>query len=369
MHIDELLNLMVEHKGSDLHIKAGVPPVIRINGQLVTAGNEPLSPDTTLALAGSMLSAAQRRNMEEGCYEMDLAYSIENLARFRVNIFKQCGTVEIAVRMVPIEVPALEALGLPPIVKDLTRHNRGLVLVTGPTGSGKSTTLAAMIEQINISRSCHIVTIEDPIEFLYKDKKSLVSQREIGLDTDSFASALKHVLRQDPDVILIGEMRDPETIATAITAAETGHLVLSTLHTADAAQTLDRIIDVFPSGQQMQIRLQLANNLQGIISQRLPARKDGSGRALATEILIASPTIRDMVLEKASARTIYGEMQKGSFHGMHTLNQSLVELCRQEIITYEEALSQADNPREFDLNMRGIFSGSGTQDVLRESRH
>ncbi|MDD3927341.1 MAG: ATPase, T2SS/T4P/T4SS family, partial [bacterium] len=207
MHIDELLKIMVEHKGSDLHIKAGVPPVIRINGQLVAAGSEPLSPDATMELAGGMLTPEQHGRVEAGCGEMDLAYSIENLARFRVNIFRQRGTVEIAVRMVPIDIPTIGSLGLPPVVNDLTGHNRGLVLVTGPTGSGKSTTLAAMIEQINISRSCHIVTIEDPIEFLYKDKKSLVSQREIGLDTDSFALALKHVLRQDPDVILIGEMR------------------------------------------------------------------------------------------------------------------------------------------------------------------
>jgi len=345
--IDELLHMTVERDGSDLHIKADSRPLIRIYGDLMPVEEvPPLSADEVRELAYSILSDAQKKRFEEE-WELDMAYVIEGLARFRVNVFIQRGNVGIVFRVIPIRIQTMEELMLPPVCKYFAERPRGLVLVTGPAGSGKSTTQAAMIDYINKNIPCHIVTVEDPVEFLHEDIKCIINQRELDTDTLSFANALKYVLRQDPDVILVGEMRDLETIHLAITGAETGHLVFGTLHTPDAVQTIDRVIDVFPMYQQQQVRMQLAVNLIGVISQTLVKRKDGKGRVAAFETLVAIPAIRNLIRE-AKTFQIGSMVQTGSKHGMMTLDQYLAMLVKKGIVDRREAESKCQNIREFN---------------------
>ncbi|MCX5725692.1 MAG: type IV pilus twitching motility protein PilT [Candidatus Saganbacteria bacterium] len=342
MNLQELLALMPERKASDLLLGADTPPLFRINGELVKTEFDALSPQAVKELIYSMLSEAHKVKFEKS-KELDLPYETEGSARFRVNIHMQRGTAAAAIRIIPSEIPTLEELRLPKAVADLASEPRGLVLVTGPTGSGKTTTQACMVNMINNSRNCHIITIEDPIEYVHKNMRSMVEQREVGIDTDSFNTALKYVLRQNPDVILIGEMRDLETIQTALTAAETGHLVISTLHTNDSVQALDRIIDVFPPYQQTQIRLQLSLVLQGIISQQLLPKADGSGMIVAVEILKATTGVRN-IIRKAQTQELYSMIEIGAKYGMQSMDVALKDLYQRKIITYEAALSRAIQP-------------------------
>ena len=345
MTMDELLREAVAQKASDLHITVGVPPILRINGSLVHTAHPVLTPNNTDELLRS-ITTQEQQDIFYNHGDIDLSYAIAGLSRFRVNAFRQRNATALVLRVVTENVPDLEQLGLPEVLKTLARKPRGLVLVTGPTGSGKSTTLAAMIDLINTERECHIITLEDPIEYLHKHNRSIVNQREIHADTKSFGNALRAALREDPDVILVGEMRDAETIAIAITAAETGHLVFATLHTGDAAQTIDRIIDVFPPYQQQQIRIQLSLTLQGIVAQQLLPRKDGSGRAVAMEILIAVPAIRNLIREGKSHQII-SSIQTGAKVGMQAMDMSLRDLYRRSTVTYEEALSRASDQETF----------------------
>ncbi len=353
-HIDDLLRLMLQRGGSDLHITVGSPPGIRQRGELVTVENmKPLTPRDTQEMLLSLLSEEQRRRFETEL-ELDFAYSIPGVSRFRANVFQQRNSMGAVFRVIPIKIPTLEELAMPKVCKFLAERPRGLVLITGPTGSGKSTTLAAMIDHINTTRSLHIVTLEDPIEFMHRNKKSFVNQREIGEDTHSFSAALKRVLRQDPDVILVGEMRDLETISAAITAAETGHLVLATLHTTGGPETVDRIIDVFPPHQQQQVRMQLSNTLEGVLSQVLLRSTDGRGRILAMEIMLGIPAIANLIRE-GKTHQMATIIQGGSDKGMQTLDQHLRGLLTQGKITFEEAISKAKSPRELaDLVGRKI---------------
>jgi twitching motility protein PilT len=344
VHIDELLRLVVEKRGSDLHLASGVPPVMRIDGQLYATNYEPLSDFEVQRMVYAILTDEQIRVFETD-YELDCSYQLRGISRFRVNVYRDRGAVAGAFRVIPSKIPTVRELGLPLVLEDLSRRPRGLVLVTGPTGSGKSTTLAAMIGQINNERSVHIITIEDPIEYLHTHKRSLINQREMGADTRSFAQALRHALREDPDVILVGEMRDLETMALAITAAETGHLVFSTVHTNNAAQTVDRIVDVFPPGQQEQIRIQLSNNLEAVLSQQLLPRAGTPGRIAAMEIMIASPAIRNLIRE-AKAHQITSIIQTSAHLGMQTMDQCLRDLYQRGLITYEEAMARAMNQEE-----------------------
>lgn len=355
--LNDLLNMLVERKASDLHLKVGRPPLLRIAGKVVPTELDRLTLEDIKNLLYGIMTDFQIKDFEEN-WEADFSYSVQDTARFRVNVFKQKGYLGAVFRVIPLRIPTIDELSLPPILKDLALKSQGLILVTGPTGSGKSTTLASLINYINLSRQCHIVTVEDPIEFIYKDNLAVINQRELGLDTKSFSQALKHVLRQDPDVILIGEMRDPETISTAITAAETGHLVMSTLHTIDAKQSIDRIIDTFPSEQQNQIRLQLSLVLCGVISQRLLKRQDGEGRVAALEIMINSPTIKKLIQEGNTAGINKAIEESVSYYRMQTLNQALVDLVKEQVITEEEAMQASNNPDEFKLNLKGIFSGA-----------
>ena len=345
----DLLMDAVGRSASDLHLTAGAPPHLRIDGELQALELPVLSPSDIKGLVYSMMSEKQIKNFELE-HEFDFAYSVKNIGRFRVNVFQQRSSVGCVIRSVPTMKLSIEELGLPALTKDLIMRPRGIVFCTGPTGSGKSTSLAAMIDYINNHRHCHIITIEDPIEFLHQHKRSLVNQRELGQDTDSFAKSLRHVLRQDPDVILVGELRDIESMATAITAAETGHLVLTTLHTNDAAQTIDRIIDVFPAHQQAQIRLQLANSLQAIFCQTLCKRITG-GRALAYELLVANNAVRNLIRE-GKIHQIPSTIETGQAFGMRTLSMSLIELVHKNVITREEAREHATNPTEFDKLFR-----------------
>ena len=357
MHINDLLKIATERKASDLHLKVGSYPVIRVSGHLMALTElSRLSQEDTIAMAFSIMSGRQKQKFKDH-FEIDLAYSVPGLGRFRVNIFQQRGTVGLVLRVIPSKILTTEELVLPPVLKTIADERRGLILVTGTTGSGKSTSLAAMIDYINTTRTEHIMTIEDPIEFLHRDKKSLVNQREVEVDTKSFAAALRSALRQDPDVILVGEMRDYETIETALNAAETGHLVLSTLHTLDATETINRIISVFPPHQQKQIRLQLAAVLKAAISQRLMPRADGTGRVPAVEVMRTTNFIRDCVENKDKTKLIHDAIAQGtSQYGMQTFDQSIYQLFKKDLITMEEALRRATNPDEFKLKLAGIES-------------
>jgi len=344
VHIDELLRLVVEKKGSDLHLAAGVPPVLRIDGQLLATNYAPLTDFEVQRMIYAILTDEQIRTFETE-YELDCSYQLRGISRFRVNVYRDRGAVAGAFRVIPSQIPTVRGLGLPLVLEDLSRRPRGLILVTGPTGCGKSTTLAAMIGQINNERSVHIITIEDPIEYLHTHRRSLINQRELGSDTRNFAQALRHALREDPDVILVGEMRDLETMSLAITAAETGHLVFSTVHTNNAAQTVDRVVDVFPPGQQEQIRIQLSNNLEAVLSQQLLPRAGTPGRIAAMEIMIASPAVRNLIRE-AKAHQITSVIQTSAHLGMQTMDQCLRDLYQRGLITYEEAMGRAMNQEE-----------------------
>lgn len=341
MNIVELLKIGMEKRASDIHITVGVPPILRIDGKLTPLDMEPLKPSDTKDLVYNTLSESLIQQLEkEG--ELDTSFSSPGIGRYRVNAYKQRGSYAMALRIIPLEIPSMESLGLPAVIKDLARLPRGLILVTGPTGSGKSTTLAAMIDLINKERNCHILTLEDPIEYLHKHNRSIVNQREIGIDSKSFANGLRAALRQDPDVILVGEMRDLETISIALTAAETGHLVLSTLHTVGSAKTIDRIIDVFPPHQQQQVRVQLSTVIQAIISQQLLPKANGDGRVAAFEVMIATPAIRNLIREE-KIHQIDTAIQTGAKHQMQTMDNSLLDLYRRGLISRETALMQAVN--------------------------
>ena len=349
----EILLDVVERKASDLHLTAGAPPMLRQRGRLVALDNYPrLTPEDTREFIYSILTTEQRRRLETDL-QLDFAYVVPGRARFRVNAYFQRGAVAAAFRLIPSEIVAIDSLGLPPIVHELTLRSRGLVLVTGPTGSGKSTTLAAMIDEINQTREEHIVTIEDPIEFVHAHKRCIINQRELGNDATSFASALKAALRQDPDVILVGEMRDLDTISTALTAAETGHLVFATLHTQDAPQTIDRIIDVFPPAQQAQIRVQLSVTLQGVITQQLLPTADGAGRCVACEVLVPTAAVRNLIRE-GKIHQIPSVIQTGSAHGMQSMDSALATLVRAGTITQELAESRSSSPDELRRLLGGV---------------
>jgi len=349
--VDQLLTTTVEREGSDLHIKAESPPLVRVHGELYPLDMPPLTTEQSRELAFSVISPEQVARFEEDL-ELDFGYEIPGLARFRGNIMQQREAVGAVFRVIPLRIQTMEELNLPPVCRYYSERPRGLVLVTGPAGSGKSTTQAAMIDYINANFSHHIMTVEDPVEFLHEDKKSLINQRELGRDTLTFPNALKYVLRQDPDVILIGEMRDLETIALAITAAETGHLVFGTLHTTDAVQTVDRIIDVFPMHQQQQVRMQMSVNLIGVISQTLVRRTDGKGRVAAFETLVAIPSVRNLIRE-AKTHQIASMIQTGSRQGMIIMDHSLANLAKKGLVTREAALERAYNQLEFNSLLDG----------------
>ncbi len=357
MHINDLLKAATDRGASDLHLKVGSHPVVRVDGRLMPLTAEKrLMQEDTIAMAFSIMSARQKQKFKDN-FEIDMAYSVPGLGRFRCSVFQQRGTVGLVLRVIPVRILTIKELLLPPVMEVIASERRGLILVTGTTGSGKSTSLAGMIDYINSTRTEHIMTIEDPIEFLHRDKKSLVNQREVEVDTKTFSFALRSALRQDPDVILVGEMRDYETIETALHAAETGHLVLSTLHTLDATETVNRIISVFPPHQQKQIRLQLASVLKAVVSMRLVPRADGKGRVPAVEVLRSTAYIRDCVENKEKTKLIRDAIAAGtSQYGMQTFDQSLFRLYKQELISFEEALRQASNPDEFKLKVAGIHS-------------
>jgi twitching motility protein PilT len=340
----EVLLQVMERNASDLHLTAGSPPMIRHHGRLHALDYPRLTPQTTREVVYSILTNDQRQKLETD-WQIDLAYSIPGKARFRVNAFFQRAAISAALRLIPSEMPKLDTLGLPPVLEEFTKKPRGFVLVTGPTGSGKSTSLAAMLDLINETRHEHILSIEDPIEFLHRHKKCIVNQRELGADAQSFALGLKAALRQDPDVILVGEMRDLETISTALTAAETGHLVFATLHTQDTAQTVDRIVDVFPPEQQQQVRVQLSVALQGIVTQQLLPTADGKGRCCATEVLVPTPAVRNLIRE-GKTHQIYSALQTGGQFGMQTMDASLAQLVRQHKISRELAEARSSAPEE-----------------------
>ncbi|MFN3648080.1 MAG: type IV pilus twitching motility protein PilT [Armatimonadota bacterium] len=354
-HIDDLLRLVVEWKGSDLHLTVGVPPIIRADGKLQPAPYERVTPQDTQRMCYDILSDEQIQRFES-TLELDFSYQVPRVARFRVNLYKERGNLAAALRVIPQQIPTMEELGLPAVLKELCHKPRGLVLVTGPTGSGKSTTLAAMINQINSERAEHILTIEDPIEYIHPHKYSVVGQRELGMDTKSFSAALKSALREDPDVILVGEMRDLETMQLAVTAAETGHLVFATLHTNSAAQTVDRIVDVFPPGQQEQIRIQLSNNLEGVVTQQLLRRANQPGRVCAMEIMTASPAIRNLIREGKSHQ-INSMIQISNGMGMQTMDQCLRDLYAKGVITYDDAITRAMQPDELKKMISGGAAG------------
>jgi twitching motility protein PilT len=364
MHINDVLKVATERKASDVHLKVGAHPIIRVDGQLVPLVEfKRLMQEDTIAMGFSIMSTQQKEKFKQ-YLEIDIAYSVPGLGRFRCNIFQQRGSVGLVLRLIPARILAARELLLPPVLDRIADEDRGLVLVTGTTGSGKSTTLAAMIDHINATRNCHVVTIEDPIEFLHRDKKAIINQREVEVDTRAFSVAMRVALRQDPDVILVGEMRDFETIETALLAAETGHLVLSTLHTLDATETINRIIAVFPPHQQKQIRIQLAAVLRAVISMRLLPRADGLGRVPAVEVLISTAYIRDCIEQKEKTKLIRDAIAAGtSQYGMQTFDQSLFMLYRSGLITLDEALRRASNPDELRLRIQGIQS---TADMSRE---
>src|ERR1700732_4512903 len=362
--IDDLLRRAVESRASDLHLKVGNHPYLRVDGILNGLTDVPrITPEEMLSMAFSMMTKRQKQKFKETA-ELDMAYGVAGLGRFRVNVFQQRGHVGIVLRVIPTKIRTAEELNLPSVIGRICEEQRGLVLVTGTTGSGKSTTLAAMIDRINANRSDHLITIEDPIEFLHRDKRSFINQREVEVDTANFSTALRAALRQDPDVILVGEMRDLETISTALLAAETGHLVLSTLHTLDATETIQRIIAVFPPPEQKQIRLQLAGTLKAVISQRLVRKADGSGRVPAVEVMICTGYIRDCIINPDKTRMIRDAIAAGtSQYGMQTFDQSLFDLYSRNLITLEEALMRASNPDDFRRRVQGVRSSA---DAARE---
>jgi twitching motility protein PilT len=357
MHVNDLLRVAVESGASDLHLKVGSFPMLRVRGQLVPAlSDKRLDHEEIVAIAATVLPTTLREKFKEQ-HEVDLAYSVAGLGRFRCNAFQQRGTIGMSFRVIPMESATIDDLALPVVLRSIAAEERGLILVTGTTGSGKSTTLAAMIDEINSTRTAHIITIEDPIEYLHRDNKSIVNQREVGADTNSFGQALRSSLRQDPDVILVGEMRDFETIETALLAAETGHLVLSTLHTLDATETINRIVAVFPPHYQKQVRSQLASILKAVVSMRLVPRADGKGRVPAVEVLITTPFIRDCIMDKDKTHLIPGAIAQGtSQYGMQTFDQSIFSLLEQKLVSYEEAMRWASNVDEFKLKVQGITS-------------
>jgi twitching motility protein PilT len=365
MELNEILQVALRAGASDIHLKAGLPPMFRVDGSLVPLKDaRRLPPEEIARMAFGIMNEYQKEKFKQ-TNEVDLAYGVPGLGRFRVNIFQQRGTIGVVLRVIPFKIQSIEQLMLPKILEKVAGEQRGLVLVTGTTGSGKSTTLVAMIDHINATETCHIMTIEDPIEFLIRDKRSIVNQREVGVDTMSFGQALKSALRQDPDVILVGEMRDLETIETALTAAETGHLVMSTLHTLDATETVNRIISAFPPYQQKQVRLQLGSVLKAVVSQRLVPRADGKGRVPAIEVLLATTRVRELIEDKDRTKEISDAISQGhTTYGMQTFDQSLMFLLKSSLISYEEALRQATNPDDFALRVSGI---SGTSDSKWDS--
>jgi twitching motility protein PilT len=343
----QLLEDMIQKRASDLHVTAGVPPEFRIDGVLVPATEyEVLAPEGTAAIAYSVMSDEQRKRFET-THELDFSFGIKNMARFRANVFLQRGVVTMAVRQIPYDIMPMEKLGLPPIVKEFTNRHRGLVLVTGPTGSGKSTTLASMIDRINNSRQCHIITIEDPIEYVHHHKKGIVNQREVGADTNTFVTALKYVLRQDPDIILVGEMRDLETIEAAITIAETGHLVFATLHTNSAYEAVNRIVDAFPSDQRSMIFTQLAFTLEGVVTQQLVPKSRGTGRVMVAEVLVCTPAVK-AVIRDGKTHQIYSLMQVGQKFGMQTMNQALLQAVLDKALSPEDAMNFSTDRQELE---------------------
>lgn len=344
LQINPLLQTAVERKASDLHLTVGLPPMIRLHGELAPLDAPSLGPPDTAALAGQIMNEKQQAKFEEKG-ELDLAYSVPGLARFRVNVYRQRGSIAIAMRVVNTEVPSTDELQMPEVVKNFSQFRRGLLLVTGPTGSGKSTTQASIIDQINRERNCHIITLEDPIEYLHHNKNSMINQREIGQDSKDFSTGLRSALRQDPDVILVGEMRDLETISIAITAAETGHLVIATLHTMDTVQTIDRVIDVFPPNFKQQVRIQMANILVGVIAQRLLRLREGQGRIPAVEILLANPAVCNIIRE-GKIHQLYSTIQTGARQGMQLMDSHLEDLCRRRLIDRQTALENATDPEE-----------------------
>lgn len=361
MELNEILLEALTRGASDVHIKIGQPPIIRIDGQLrPMEGSKPYNYNEVNQMALGIMNEWQKeRFLREK--EVDMGYEIHGLGRFRVNIYQQRGKIRIALRIVPYQIKGVQDLNLPNVIEKISMEGRGLILVTGTTGSGKSTTLASMIDIINSRRTCHVITIEDPIEFVHDDKRAIVDQREVGSDTGTFANALRSALRQDPDVILIGEMRDFETIETALTAAETGHLVMSTLHTIDAKETVTRVISTFPPYHQRQVRMQLAGVIKGIISQRLVPKADGVGRVPAVEILVSTARVRECIIEKEKTSEIQDAIAKGyTTYGMQTFDQSLMALLKRNLISYDEALRQSTNPDDFALRVKGILATGDT---------
>lgn len=361
MELNDILKIAVKAAASDIHMKAGLNPTFRIDGALVPLNNAPrMSPEEITKIANDIMTPQQKLKFQE-FNEIDLAYGVPGLGRFRVNVFQQRGTMGMVLRVIPTKIRTISELYLPPVLEKIAMAERGLILVTGATGSGKSTSLAAMVDHINENSAAHIVTIEEPIEYLIKDKKSIVNQREVGVDTVGFNLALRAALRQDPDVILVGEMRDAETIETAISAAETGHVVFSTLHTLDATETINRIVSVFPPYQQKQIRLQLGSILKAVVSQRLVPRKDEQGRVPSVEVLINNARIRELIEDPDRTKEIPAAIQESfTSFGMQTFDQSLMQLLKQEVITLEEALRQASNPDDFSLRVSGVSATSDT---------
>ena len=356
MNVNELLQVMIKKGISDIHFKSGASPLLRVNGRLTSAGLDIFSAKNIEELADSLMNPEQRKAFNAD-FELDFSHSIDDVSRFRINVYRQRGTTALTLRVVPLKVKTLEELNLPAeALKKLASESRGLILITGVTGAGKTTTMNSMLDYINENFCYNIVTVEDPIEYYHKDKKSSISQREVGLDTKSYARALKYALRQDPDVVVIGEMRDFEAISAAITAAETGHLVLSTIHTMDASQTIDRIVDSYPPHQQGSVRSQFANVIKGIVAQRLVMHKNGQGRLPATEILIGTPLIKKHISE-GKLGEVYKTIDQGGYYGMHTFDSDLIEMFKKGLITVEEALDKASNPDDMTLSLKGINSG------------
>jgi len=349
--LSDYLRLLVDKRGSDLHVKVAQPPVIRIHGELITSDYPKFTPEDTERMAHEILPEKLLGELEE-FGGADFAHSIPGLGRFRVNVFRQRGSIGLVFRRVLPAPPVLDSLGVPDVLKRLAEEPRGLVLVTGPTGSGKTTTCAGMVNHINATRACHVVTLEDPIEILHADKKALIDQREIGTDCESFSTGLRHAMRQDPDVIFLGEMRDPETVWAALAASETGHFVMSTLHTVDAAETVNRIIEFFPAHQQMQVRNSLAGALQGIVSQRLLTRKDRKGLVPAIEVLVNTRRVHDCIVKPDETRYIPDIVAEGEFYGMQSFDQALMRLYQSDTVTLEDAMDAATSPHDFQLTLK-----------------